>query len=115
MRVEAWLRDDGHGEIDFEIDDALDKLRRLDIVEVGPTGAVRARAPVDALERLDRRWDDLFMIPRRHAGAGEPTDADGDGAPTDDRGGGVAPLIRLRRVVDRFRAVLGDRRLEREP
>jgi hypothetical protein len=119
-RVEAWLRDDGHGDIDFEIDDALDKLRRLDLVEVGPGPVVRARPPVEALERLDRRWDDLFRIPRRPEtpdGVTDPdaTVPDGTGAAGDGDGPDTAPLIRLRRVVDRFRAVLGDRRLEREP
>jgi hypothetical protein len=48
-------------EIDFEIDDALDKLRRLEVVE--GTSVLRPMALTDALSHLDGRWDDLFHHP----------------------------------------------------
>lgn len=111
--IEAWLYQDCQREIDFEIDDAVGKLRRLGIVE--GSDQLRPVALGTALEDLDRRWDDLF----RH----QPDDEDGG----DGRGSGSAPadgngsspsapkLIRLRRVVDRFTGRLSGRRLGREP
>ena len=107
--VEAWLRDGGHGDIDFEVADAVAKLRRLEVIEGGPT--MRALPLPESLALLDRRWDQLF----RH----QPTElvtpstlreqpvSTGDGGPP-------ARLIRLRRVIDRFRGRLGERRTERE-
>jgi hypothetical protein len=59
--IEAWLRESCHREIDFEIDDALDKLRRLEVVE--GTSVLRPMALTDALSHLDGRWDDLFHHP----------------------------------------------------
>lgn len=59
--VEAWLQESCHREVDFEIDDALDKLRRLEVVE--GTTFLRPVALTDALAHLDRRWDDLFHHP----------------------------------------------------
>ncbi|MEX2658343.1 MAG: TMEM143 family protein, partial [Acidimicrobiales bacterium] len=56
--VESWIRETCHHDVDFEIADALDKVRELDLVEDGPL--LRARPLPDALARLDRRWDDLF-------------------------------------------------------
>ena len=56
--VERWLREACHQDIDFEIDDAVDKLRRLGVVH-----GRRQLSPVplaSALPALDRRWDDLF-------------------------------------------------------
>ena len=51
--------------IDFEVGDALDKLKRLGLVhEEGADGMLRA-APIDqALELLDRAWDNLFTYNR---------------------------------------------------
>jgi hypothetical protein len=56
--VERWLRSVCHRDIDFEIDDALAKLRGLELVESAPL--LRSRPLPEALARLDRRWDDLF-------------------------------------------------------
>jgi hypothetical protein len=65
--VEAWLADTCHQDIDFEIDDAVAKLRRLGAVEsVGGTdGAEMLRAvPLGTvLTTLDARWDALFHHP----------------------------------------------------
>lgn len=107
--VETWLQDSGQGDIDFEVDDAVAKLRRLEVIEGRPT--MRARPLAESLASLDRRWDDLFRY--------QPADRV---APSTRRDGLVVAggprhsrLIRLRRVIDRFRGRLGERRVEREP
>ena len=107
--VETWLRDAGQGDIDFEVADAIAKLRRLEVIEGHPT--MRALPLPESLALLDRRWDDLF----RHQPS-EPV------APSTIRHERIATdgyrllrLIRLRRVIDRFRGRLGERRIEREP
>lgn len=115
VAVETHLRETCHTDIDFEVDDALGKLDRLGVVtkdvarRLGRGGTTRfAALPLHhGLALLDQRWDDLF----RH----RPTDLVPDSAPAllgDD--GGRTPLIRLRRVVDRFRSRIGDRRAVRE-
>ena len=107
--VEAWLRDAGHGDIDFEVADAVAKLRRLEVIEGRAT--IRALPLADSLALLDRRWDDLFRY--------QPTDLvasstlQGERIANDEHT--PRRLIRLRRVIDRFRGRLGDRRTEREP
>lgn len=58
-RIEAWLAEDG-SDIDFEVDDALDKLADLDLLLDDRSGRVRVPDLDDALVILDRRWDDLF-------------------------------------------------------
>lgn len=56
--VEEWLGRTCRLDIDFEVDDAVDKLRRLAAVEDGVP--LRARPLPQVLASLDRRWDDLF-------------------------------------------------------
>ena len=58
LEVEQWLRATCHLDINFQVDDALDKLRALEIVEGAPR--LRSRSLPAALSQLDRRWDDLF-------------------------------------------------------
>jgi len=103
--VETWLRDAGQGDIDFEVADAVAKLRRMEVIEGRRT--MRALPLPESLALLDRRWDDLF----RH----QPTEP---AARRDERSATDGPqprrLIRLRRVIDRFRGGLGGRRTERE-
>lgn len=60
--VERWVGENCQRDVDFEIGDALDKLKALDLVE--GEEVFRARPMPDALAGLDRRWDDLF----RHQG-----------------------------------------------
>lgn len=56
--VEAFLAAGGDGEVDFEVDDAVAKLRRLGVVD---DGACLRAVPLDtALLILDRRWQALF-------------------------------------------------------
>ena len=58
--IEAFLTRETQVSIDFEVGDALDKLKRLGLVETSDGGLLRA-VPIDlALEILDRAWDDLF-------------------------------------------------------
>ena len=58
LAVERWLGATCHRDVDFEIDDALAKLRALELVDDAPL--LRGRPVPDALARLDRRWDNLF-------------------------------------------------------
>ncbi len=58
LAIERWLSATCQRDIDFHIDDALDKLRKLDIVEDGLR--LQCQPLPEALARLDRRWDDLF-------------------------------------------------------
>lgn len=60
-RIEEWLADSCERAIDFEVDDALDKLRGLGLVEGGDV--LRPRPLHEALTALDRRWDDIFHHP----------------------------------------------------
>ena len=104
-RVERWLREHCDREIDFEVDDAIGKLERLGVVDhESPAGLLVAVTIDDALATLDDRWDELFVHGRAHRSG-----PDGGATVARDE-----PLIRLRRVVDRFRSRLGDRRVERE-
>ncbi|MCP3992821.1 MAG: DUF3754 domain-containing protein [Actinomycetia bacterium] len=111
VAVERWLRRTCQRDIDFEVDDAIAKLRRLGIVE-----GRRVLRPVplsSTLSALDQRWDDLF----RHQPGDEDgeNDADSDRV-TSGRGAGESStrLIQLRRVVDRFTGRYSDRLLRRQ-
>ena len=63
--AETWLRDRCGVLADFEISDALAKLERLGLAYASSTGRWRAVAVEEALERLDRYWDDQFDHRRR--------------------------------------------------
>ena len=56
--VEAWLGETCQQEIDFEVTDAVAKLRRMQIVTGDTT--MRAIPLRESLALLDRQWDDLF-------------------------------------------------------
>lgn len=58
--VETWLRERAEVGIDFEIGDALDKLRRLGLVRHRPDETLDALPPGPALACLDRRWDAYY-------------------------------------------------------
>ncbi|MEM7340269.1 MAG: TMEM143 family protein [Actinomycetota bacterium] len=104
--VEAWIHDGSGQEVDFEVADAIAKLRRLGLVD-GDRNLSPKPVP-EALVLLDRRWDGLF---RHRGGAGWHAMADADDG---DANGEIGPLSSLRQVVDRFRGRLGGRRQERE-
>ena len=62
-QVERWFSEVHATELDFEVDDALDKLRALDLVVVEGTGESAVYRVVgldEACRRLDVRWDNLF-------------------------------------------------------
>lgn len=58
-RIEAWLAERFDVDVDFEIDDALAKLKRFGLVAVDETGRLAALAPPEALDRCNRVWTDL--------------------------------------------------------
>jgi hypothetical protein len=64
-RVEEWLASTCQVQIDFEIDDAVAKLDRLDLL--ASHRPLRAAPLADALASLDNRWDDLFRPDGRPA------------------------------------------------
>ncbi len=115
--IERWLRGACQQEIDFEIDDAIGKLRRLGVVEESEGGQRIRPVPLStALPALDRRWDDLFRHQPDDGAGGDPSgsasagDGSGDGAASAE----ATSLIRLRRVVGRFTGRLAARRTRRE-
>lgn len=59
--AEAFLRERFGLNIDFEVDDALAKLERLQLVRRDGEG-LSAISPAEALAQLDRQWDDLFSF-----------------------------------------------------
>ena len=114
-RIEEWLRHTCQADIDFEIEDAVGKLRRLEVVS--GDGHLRAVPMNRTLAALDRRWDDLF----RHRSSEDDRVAADDRALGDGgaiaNGAGAPPrpqLVRLRRVVDRFTGRLTRRRTQRD-
>jgi hypothetical protein len=71
--AEKFLRQRCNLKVDFEIEDALDKLRRLKLVEALPGEKWRAVSAASALYELDRAWDNFFTyhkdvneIPKKH-------------------------------------------------
>lgn len=58
--AEKFLRERCNLKVDFEIDDALDKLRRHNLIEALPGEKWRAVAISAALYELDRAWDNFF-------------------------------------------------------
>jgi hypothetical protein len=62
--AEQWLRDRFGLAVDFEIADALAKLRRLGLAECSPTGRWRCVSIEAALATLDRAWDEQFAYHR---------------------------------------------------
>ena len=108
VEIEAWLGDTCHRDIDFEVDDAVAKLQRLEVIQ--GTSTMRALPLPEALVLLDRRWDDIFQ---HHPTGPAPSSLarDSHTASNSDR---PQHLILLRQVVDRFRGRLGERRSRRQ-
>ena len=57
--IESWLLDQWHCHVDFEIDDALNKLLVLSLVSE-ESGQLSALALEQAIKKLDKRWDNYF-------------------------------------------------------
>lgn len=64
--VEAWLAGDWDCAIDFEVDDAMDKLERWGLVQ-RENDRLRARPLSEAKARLDDLWDNFFTYPQANA------------------------------------------------
>ncbi|XOV86296.1 MAG: TMEM143 family protein [Pseudomonadota bacterium] len=64
-RVERWFLERWNSKIDFEIDDALEKLLTLGIVT--QSGGILRAAPLEAAcQILDQRWDEYFGYNASH-------------------------------------------------
>lgn len=61
-KIEAWFSNQWHCEIDFEIDDALNKLVTLELVNNFEDKLTALPIEV-AIKKLDKRWDDYFIPP----------------------------------------------------
>ena len=59
--IETFLKETTGVEVDFEIADALGKLFRLGLARRDGRGNIHARPIVQALEHLDRLWDNTFQ------------------------------------------------------
>jgi len=59
-RVEQFLEQAAGLKVDFEIGDAMDKLKRLRVVEQADDGRFRAAPIEQALHNLDAAWDGFF-------------------------------------------------------
>jgi hypothetical protein len=60
-QVEAWFSTRWEAEVDFEVDDALAKLKKLNLVEQSGDG-LRVTSIESACELLDKRWDEYFQF-----------------------------------------------------
>jgi hypothetical protein len=61
--AEAFLRERFGLEVDFEVDDALAKLQRLNLISRDGE-RLTAVSPSDALTTLDQQWDNIFSFPK---------------------------------------------------
>jgi hypothetical protein len=70
QRIEKWLADKFSIDIDFEVDDALAKLERLELLR-RDGDRLSVPPPEDALMRLDYHWDNYFQynVPNQPAPA----------------------------------------------
>jgi hypothetical protein len=71
-KIEDWFKTTYDTPIDFEIEDALGKLKRLKLCEITGTADTgqpvwRAIALTEACERLDFLWDNFFQMHAPHA------------------------------------------------
>jgi hypothetical protein len=62
-RIEAWLKQRFDVDVDFEIDDALAKLVRLELASMEADGGYRVVTLPEALDRLRRRWGACLVAP----------------------------------------------------
>jgi hypothetical protein len=67
--IEGFLREATGVSVDFEVGDAVDKLRRMGMVETTAEGNLRAVPIEQGLVVLDQAWDSVFRIEPRAEGA----------------------------------------------
>lgn len=58
--IENWLKDNFSVDIDFEVDDALAKLEKMNLLEVASDGKLSVLGVEKALIVLDDYWDNLY-------------------------------------------------------
>ena len=63
-RIEDWFARQWEATFDFEVDDGLDKLRRLRLINQDGQGRLTAVTLDEAKRRLDEAWDNLFPYHR---------------------------------------------------
>ena len=59
LGLEQWLEKAYGSSIDFDVDDAMEKLQRLNLVTQTDSHFTTVKLP-DAIQRLDQRWDNYF-------------------------------------------------------
>jgi len=69
--VEAWFGQRLGLQIDFEVDDALNKLKRLGLAKMTDNGKWRVLPLKAALERIDYLWDNIFDYNQPGGGSSE--------------------------------------------
>jgi hypothetical protein len=75
QRIEKWLSEKFSIDIDFEVDDALAKLERLELLR-RDGDRLSVPPPEDALVRLDYHWDNYFQYNvQSQPAAAAPTEA----------------------------------------
>lgn len=77
--IEAWFRDTHQVELDFEIDDALDKLTRLGLITERGDGILSCLPLPQALHVLHKRWEALGRASVQY---GLPTVGKASGTPS---------------------------------
>ena len=55
----SWLNERFGVDVDFEVDDALDKLRKLDLLRTEADGTLNVVPETQALEQLRAHWRGL--------------------------------------------------------
>ena len=59
QKIETWFKTEWQAEVDFEVDDGLSKLRKLNLVEERE-GTYRVVPLEEASRLMDERWDNYF-------------------------------------------------------
>jgi hypothetical protein len=58
--IENWLRETFDIDIDFEVDDALDKLEKLNLLKTDENNLLSVENIDQALVIMDDYWDNLY-------------------------------------------------------
>ncbi|NUQ65853.1 MAG: DUF3754 domain-containing protein [Pirellulales bacterium] len=106
-RAEQWLKSTFGLDVDFDVADAVRKLREKDLLVCRPGGAASSgRQPVlkvydlsSSLRRMDELWDGYFAY-SGHRSPGEDRVADGDWPPYPHRPPAGAGLSKASRRID---------------
>ena len=58
--IEEWMEKKHKTKIDFEVDDAIKKLEKLDLVSCDTNGILTVLSMDEALSQMDYIWDNYF-------------------------------------------------------